>query len=188
MITKVQGSKLLCVDYMKRPKKGEYAPFHETYLNHLPPRGTAQNLLKKTFKETAQLLGSLSESQGDYAYEPGKWTIKQLMIHTIDTERVFAYRTLSFMRGDRIGLPGFNQDVWMEQVDVSGRTIKDLLKEWKVVRDNTLFLLSQCTEEQSKFVGTASNWKVSVRAYFYIIVGHHLHHLNILKERYLGAQ
>ena len=170
---------------MKRPKKGEYAPFHETYLNAVPSRGAPLALLKKSFKETQQLLGSLPEEMGDFAYEPGKWTIKQLMMHIIDTERVFAYRTLSFMRADRIGLPGFNQDFWMEQVDVSNRSIKDLLKEWKAVRDNSIFLCQQCTEEQSTFVGTASNWKVSVRAYFFIMVGHHLHHLGILKERYL---
>jgi hypothetical protein len=170
---------------MKRPKKGEYAPFHETYLHAVPSRGTALALLKKSFKETQQLLGSLPEEMGDFAYEPGKWTIKQMMMHIIDTERVFAYRTLSFMRADRIGLPGFNQDFWMEQVDVSNRSIKDLLKEWKAVRDNSIFLCQQCTEEQSTFVGTASNWKVSVRAYFFIIIGHHLHHLGVLKERYL---
>ena len=73
----------------------------------------------------------------------------------------------------------------MEQVDVSHRTIKDLLKEWKAVRDNTLFLLQQCREEQSKFIGTASNWKVSVRAYFFVIIGHQLHHMQVLRERYL---
>ncbi len=169
---------------MKRPKKSEYAPFHQTYIGCLSPRGTAQSLLKKTFKETAQRLSGLSEEQGDYAYAPGKWTVKQLVMHMIDTERVFSYRILSFMRGDRIALPGFNQEVWMEQVDVSNRSMKDLLKEWKAVRDNTLFLLGQCTEEQSKFVGTASNWPVTVRAYFYITVGHHLHHLKVLEEQY----
>ena len=170
---------------MKRPKKGEYAPFHETYLRQLPPRGTAQSLLKKTMRDTRQLLAGLSPEQGDHAYAPGKWTIRQLLIHLMDTERVFAYRTLSFMRGDRIALPGFNQDVWMEQADVSGRSVPDLLKEWKAVRDNTLFLLAQCSEAQSQFTGIASNWKVSVRAYFFIIVGHHLHHLEILRTQYL---
>ncbi len=171
---------------MKRPKKGEYAPFHETYLNAVPSRGTALSLLKRSFKETQLLLSSLPETSGDFAYAPEKWTVKQLMMHIIDTERVFAYRTLSFMRADRIGLPGFNQDFWMEQVDVSQRTIKDLLKEWKAVRDNTIFLCQQCTEEQSTFVGTASNWKVSVRAYFFIIIGHHLHHDEVLRTRYFG--
>lgn len=172
---------------MKRPKKGEYAPFHETYLKVVPPRGTAQSLLKKTFKEGQQLFGGLPEEMGDFAYEPGKWSIKQMLIHLVDAERVFAYRTLSFMRGDRIALPGFNQDIWMEEVDVSRRTIKDLLKEWKVVRDNTLFLLAQCTEAQSTFLGTASGWKVTPRAMFYVIVGHQVHHMNVLKERYLPA-
>lgn len=170
---------------MKRPKKSEYAPFHETYLKVVPPRGTAQALLKKTFKEAQQVFASLPEEMGNYAYEPGKWTIKQMLIHLIDAERVFAYRTLSFMRGDRIALPGFNQDIWMEGVDVSARTIKDLLKEWKVVRDNTLFLLAQCTEEQSVFVGTASGWKVTPRAMFFVIIGHQIHHMNVLREKYL---
>ncbi len=173
---------------MKRPKKGEYAPFHETYLNAVPSRGTALSLLKRSFKETQLLLSSLPEALGDFAYAPEKWTVKQLLMHIIDTERVFAYRTLSFMRADRIGLPGFNQDFWMEQVDVSHRTIKDLLKEWKAVRDNTIFLCQQCTEEQSTFVGTASNWKVSVRAYFFIIIGHHLHHDEVLRARYLREE
>ncbi|HNE29419.1 MAG: DinB family protein [Saprospiraceae bacterium] len=169
---------------VKRPKKGEYAPFHETYLKCLPPRGTAKTLLKKSWRDAVSLLGGMPEEAGNYAYEPGKWTVKQLIMHLIDTERVFSFRLLSFMRADRIALPGFNQDFWMEEVHVTDRTIKDLLKEWKAVRDNTLFLLAQCTEPQSRFIGMASNWKVSVRAYFYIIIGHQLHHMQVLQERY----
>ena len=170
---------------MKRPKKGEYAPFHENYLKHVPSRGTAQSLLKSTLRDIQKMLGSLPEEMGDHSYEPGKWTIKQMLMHLIDTERVFSYRLLSFMRGDRIALPGFNQDIWMEEVDVRQRSIKDLLKEWKAVRDNTLFLHDQCSEAQSQFTGMASNWKVSVRAYFFIIIGHQLHHVAVLRERYL---
>lgn len=170
---------------MKRPKKGEYAPFHERYLAMVPKRGTVLQLLKKSFKETQQLLDKASPEQADFAYAPGKWTLKQLLMHLIDTERVFAFRILSFMRADRIGLPGFNQDFWMEQVDVSQRSVRDLLKEWKNVRDNTIYLCLQCTEEQSRFIGTASNWKSSVRAYFFIVIGHHLHHLHIIREHYI---
>jgi uncharacterized damage-inducible protein DinB len=170
---------------MKRPKKGEFAPFHENYLKHVPSRGTAKSLLKSTFRDVQKMLNSLPPEMADHRYEPGKWTIKQMLMHLIDTERVFSYRLLSFMRGDRIALPGFNQDIWMEEVDVSKRSIKDLLKEWKAVRDNTLFLHDQCSEEQSKFTGMASNWKVSVRAYFFIIVGHQLHHMAVLREKYL---
>ncbi|MBK9339082.1 MAG: DinB family protein [Lewinellaceae bacterium] len=171
---------------MKRPKKGEYAPFHEFYLNALPKRGGALPLLRQTFREAQRLLGNLPEVTGDYRYAPGKWSIKQVILHLIDFERVFAFRILSFMRADRIGLPGFNQDFWMEAADVSGRTLKDLLQEWKAVRDNTIFLLKQCTEQQSTFLGTASGWKSSPRALFFIIIGHHIHHLNFLREQYLN--
>ena len=170
---------------MKRPKKDEFASFYQGYLNALPPRGTVQGLLKKTFKESQQLLGSLPEEKGNHAYEPGKWTIKQMLIHIIDAERVFAFRVLWGIRGDRAPLPGFNQEFWMEESKVDERSIKDLLKEWKSVRDNTLMLAAQCSEEQSKFLIKASNWKVSVRALFFIIIGHQLHHMNVLRERYL---
>ncbi len=170
---------------MQRPKKGEYAPFHETYIQAVPKRGSAKSLLTSSLRELSKLLLELPDEMGDFAYQQGKWTIKQVLIHMIDTERVFAFRTLWFMRGDRAPLPGFNQDFWMEYADVSKRSIKDLLKEFKAVRENTLSLLSQCSEEQSRQVGMASNWQVSVRAYFFIIVGHHFHHLNILKTLYL---
>lgn len=170
---------------MKRPKKGEFAPFYEGYLNAVPSRGTVQSLLKRTFKEAQQLFASLPEAQGNHAYEPDKWTIKQVLIHIIDAERVFAFRAFWGIRGDRAPLPGFNQDYWMEVTKVDDRSIKDLLKEWKAVRDNTLALAAQCSEEQSTFLLTASNWKVSVRALFFIIIGHQLHHIKMLQERYL---
>lgn len=170
---------------MKRPKKGEYAPFHESYLKELPARGTASSLLKSTFREAQELLGKLPEEKGNYTHAPGRWTVKQVIMHLIDFERVFAFRILSFIRADRVALPGFNQDFWMEEVHVTDRTIKDLLKEWKTVRDNTLFLLKQCTEKQSAFAGTASGWKVTPRALFYIIAGHQIHHIKVLREQYL---
>ncbi len=170
---------------MKRPQKGEYAPLHEQYLKRLPPRTGAQALLKRTFADTQRLLRSLPESAGDYQYAPDKWTLKQVLIHLIDFERVMAFRILSFMRGDRVALPGFNPIFWMEEVDASTRTLKDLLQEWKAVRDNTLFLLRQCTETQARFPGIASGLRSTPRALFYIIAGHHLHHLDTLRTYYL---
>lgn len=171
---------------MKRPKKGEYAPFHEMYLKVLPKRLAALGLLRSTYRDAQQLFGALPEEQGGFSPAAGKWTIKQLIMHLIDFERVFAFRILSFIRADRIGLPGFNQDFWMAEVDLSNRTIKDLLKEWKLVRDNTIYLLKQCSEQQSAFLGTASGWKVTPRALFFIIIGHQIHHMNVLKETYLN--
>ncbi len=171
---------------MKRPKKSEYPEFLETYIGKVPPRGNAQSLLKKSWKEAVDLFKNLPEEKGNFRYAEGKWTVKQLLQHLIDAERVFAFRACWFMRGDRALLPGFNQDQWMEQVNVENRSVADLMKEWKVVRENTLFLVKQCTEEQSKFQGTASNWKVSTRSYFYAIVGHQIHHFNVLRERYFN--
>ncbi len=165
---------------MKRPKKGEYAPFYQPYISALPARGTAKSLLKSTFREATKMFGAMPEAIANAPYAPGKWTIKQLLAHLIDAERVFSFRILWFLRGDRATLPGFNQDQWMEQVDVQQRTVASLIKEWKSVRDNTLFLLEQCSDDQSKFVGRASNWEVSVRALFYIIIGHQIHHMNVL--------
>jgi DinB superfamily len=170
---------------MKRPKRDEYSSFHATYIDVLPPKSSVKTLLNQAWKETVQLLSKLPEEQGNFAYEPGKWTIKQLLLHCIDTERVFAHRVMWWMRGDKAALPGFNQEFWMEFADVNQRTTKDLLKEWKVVRDNTLFLLNNCSEAQSLQRGTASNFNSSVRAYFYIIAGHHTHHLNVFKAKYL---
>ncbi len=171
---------------MKRPKKGEYAPLHEPYLKQLPPRQGAKRLLQHTFSETVRLLGSLPPEMEDYRYAPEKWSIKQVVVHLMDFERVMAFRILSFMRGDRIALPGFHPLVWMEQVDVSNRTLRRLLQEWKAVRANTLYLLQQCTEEQSRFSGMASGRRSTPRALFFIIAGHHLHHLNTLKRLYLS--
>lgn len=170
---------------MQRPKKDEYAPHFQHYIAYIPPRLAVRTLLTRTMKEAKELFGQMPEEKGDWAYEPGKWTTKELMVHLIDTERVFAYRILTFMRGDRIALPGFHQDLWMEQSNAAHRNIKDLLKEWKTVRDNTLFLLEQITEEQSRFVGTAGNWKATPRALFFIIAGHQLHHHQVFREKYL---
>lgn len=167
---------------MKRPKKGEYAPFYQTYISALPARGTAKSLLKKSYTEAMKQFIALPETVAASPYAPDKWTIKQLLVHLIDAERVFSFRILWFLRGDRAPLPGFNQDHWMEQVEAGERSMASLLKEWKSVRDNTLFLLEQCSEEQSRFIGRASNWDVSVRALFYIIIGHQMHHMNVLRS------
>ena len=169
---------------MRKPKKSEYAEFYQTYINALP-KGSIISIQRKSFKDCVSTFAAVSEQKGDFSYASGKWSIKQLLIHIIDTERVFAYRIMVFMRGDRAALPGFIQDQYVENANLAGRTIKDLLAEWKAVQANTMFLLKQCTEEQASNVGKASNWPVTPRALFYIIVGHRMHHLKIFNERYL---
>ncbi len=166
-----------------RPKKGEFAPFHENYLNAVP-KGNIQVLLRKTMKETQAAFAKFPPETHDRAYAEGKWTLKQKLAHMIDTERVFGFRALWFAKKDRQPQPGFNQDDWMEQTDVTDRTLADLLKEFKAARENTIYIVKNITDEQSKFIGTASNWQVSARTMVFCIVGHNIHHLNLLRDRY----
>jgi uncharacterized damage-inducible protein DinB len=169
---------------IKKPKKDEYAPFYQSYIQQLPPKGALLPLLRQSFKSLSAQLINLPDNAGNLRYAEHKWTIKDMLVHLIDAERVFAFRALWFIRADRAPLPGFNQEFWMEQADTSNRSIKDLLKEWKSVRENTIALAQQCTEKQSLFLGTASNRMASTRAMFWIILGHQLHHEQILKIHY----
>ncbi len=166
-----------------RPKKGEFAPFHENYIN-LAPKGNILSSLRKTFKETQAEFSKFPVEAHDRGYAEGKWSLKQKLAHMIDTERVFMFRALWFSKNDRQPLPGFNQDDWMAATDVSGRTLADLLKEFKAVRENTIFMVKNMTDEQSKRTGKASTWMVSARAMIYATVGHNVHHINLLRERY----
>ncbi len=171
---------------MRRPKKSEYAEFFQGYIDKVG-KGSITAIHKRTFKACTQAFRLIPESRADFAYEQGKWTVKQLLIHLIDSDRVFAFRAMAFMRGERLALPGFVQDQYVENAVLDGRTIKDLLAEWKAVHQNTLFLLKQCTPEVEGNLGKASGRTITPRALFYIIPGHHMHHLQILRERYLPA-
>jgi DinB superfamily len=176
--------KPLTTPHMRKPKTTEYAEFYQTYVNYVQ-KGNITTIHKKSFKECSDAFAAIPEHHADFAYAAGKWTIKQLLIHLIDTDRVFAYRAMCFMRGERAALPGFMQDQYVENAQLAGRTIKDLLAEWKAVHQNTMFLLKQCTPEVEGNVGKASNWPITPRALFYIIPGHRLHHLSVLRTQYL---
>ena len=118
-----------------------------------------------------------------YAYADGKWTIKQVLGHMADTERVFAFRALCFSR-ESVSLPSFDQDVYMQKAAFNSRSLDDIAGEYKTVREATVYLFNSMTEGQWLQKGTASGSPVSVRALAYMIVGHEMHHLKILKERY----
>lgn len=168
---------------INRPKKGEFAPFHETYLS-VVPKGNPVGLLRKTLKETTAAFAKFPTETHDRAYAEGKWTLKQKLAHMIDTERVFMFRALWFSKKEKQPQPGFNQDDWAEQTDVSNRTLADLLKEFKAVRENTIYIVKNMGDEQSKFIGTASGWPVSARTMIFCTIGHNIHHLNLLRDRY----
>ncbi|MBC7607204.1 MAG: DinB family protein [Burkholderiales bacterium] len=122
----------------------------------------------------------------DYRYAEGKWTIKDILQHLIDAERIFSYRALRFSRNDPSPLLSFEEDDYAVQAQANNRSIKDLLTELAVVRQATLSLYSSFNEEELLRMGTASNNKMSVRALGFVIVGHQNHHQKVFQERYLG--
>ena len=142
--------------------------------------------LKKVHQETQEFFKNVGEINGNFRYAPGKWTLKEVLIHLIDAEQVFAYRALRFARKDTTPLPGFDENAYVEAVDVSHRTIKDLLKEYKATRNLTITMFKHFDDWMFDQVGTASDNKMSVLALAYVIMGHEIHHRKVIQERYLG--
>lgn len=166
-----------------RPDESEYAPFYAGYVA-LVPDGDLLQTLEEQLEETVGALKGLPESRGDFAYAPGKWTIKEVLAHLADAERVFSYRALRFARGDPTPLAAFDENLWGPNSGAGGRTLADLLEELRAVRGATLALLRHLPAEAPTRRGTASGREVTVRALAWIITGHERHHLRVLRERY----
>lgn len=169
-----------------RPLPDEYAPFYEKYVS-LIPGDDILGVLETQRVQTARLLAARSEREGSFRYAPDKWSVKEVIGHLSDAERVFSYRALRIARGDETPLPGFEQNDYVPNGRFGERTLADVAAEFAAVRLATLALLQSLTEEAWKLRGTASNNPISVRAQVYIIAGHELHHLKILDERYFPA-
>jgi uncharacterized damage-inducible protein DinB len=168
---------------INRPQPDEYSTFAARYVD-LVGDGPIIKLLENLQQSTFDFFLSIPRDKAGYAYADGKWTIKEVIGHMADTERVFAYRALAFSR-EAITLPGFDQDVYMQHNTFNNRSIEDLATEFKTIRESSLYLFKSMTEEQTKQKGTASGNPVSVRGLMYMIAGHEMHHIKILKERYL---
>ncbi|HYR83333.1 MAG TPA: DinB family protein [Terriglobia bacterium] len=169
-----------------RPDSTEYAPYYGQYIA-LVADGDIVATLAAQMETTLSLLRTLSEEQGGYAYAPGKWSIKELLGHVVDSERIFAYRALRIGRNDRTPLPGFEQDDYVASTDFNARPLKSLLEEFAAVRQANVQLFKHFTDEEWHRRGTANEKEVSARALAYIIAGHELHHLSTLKSLYLKA-
>jgi hypothetical protein len=167
-----------------RPESGEYASYYERYVS-LAPDADVVGALERQGAETLTLLRALPEERGGHRYAPDKWSVKQVVGHMSDGERLFSYRALSIARGDRQALPGMEQEEWMAGADFDARTLADLLDEFEAVRASTLHLLRHLSPEAWARRGVASDNEVTVRALAYIIAGHEAHHVGVLKERYL---
>lgn len=175
------------MDYHERPTPEEYAPFYHRYVARLPDGGVVA-LLRTQLSETVALLEGVADADADRGYAPGKWSIKEVVGHVTDTERVMSYRALRIARGDTTELPGFEQDPYVAAANSGDRTLEDLRAELRAVRRATVALFETLPRGAWTRRGVASGSTVSVRALACIIAGHELHHRALLRERYgLGA-
>ncbi|QGQ98286.1 DinB family protein [Paenibacillus psychroresistens] len=170
---------------LKRPESNEYSSNQAVYIE-VVPEGDLIGILKQQIKDTVALLSDLTADKAGFRYAPGKWSIKEVVGHMADTERIMSYRLLRFARGDNTSLAGFDEDAYVKGASFDSSSLADLLDSLAAVRTATLALLKGITPEVFLRLGSANQSVLSVRALAYIIAGHELHHQNVLKERYLG--
>lgn len=173
------------INTLRRPQAQESSDYFKTYINKVEGDDVLSTL-RNNQKEIEQFLQSLSDDQWNHAYAPGKWTIKEIMIHIIDTERIMAYRALRIARNDQTPMPGFEQDPYIANAFASNRSSESIIEEYVSVRSATLTLFKNLEDAAFDIIGTASNGPFSPLALAYIIAGHELHHMQILRERYLS--
>ncbi len=169
---------------MKRPESNEYNPFYAGYIAAIEGENIL-DILKQNTSDFKSVLENIPEDRGDFSYAPEKWSIKELLGHIIDAERIFTYRTLRVARNDNTELAVFDQYIYVNNNNLTNRTIKSLLNEFLMVRQSTLSLLENIDEPTSLRDGVANTFKVTVRALAFITAGHAIHHLKVLKEKYL---
>ena len=162
----------------------EYADFYKSYIQVLEDVELIEEL-EICLHEFIKFVQNIPMDKFDYRYEVGKWTIKEIIQHLIDSERVFSYRALRISRNDKTPLPGFNENDYVDNSNGNDRNLQGLLTELAVVRQATLSLFNSFSQEQLTKIGIASNNEVSVRAIGFIIIGHQKHHQKIFAERYL---
>ena len=167
-----------------RPAADEYAPYYARYIEQVP-EGHLLELLQRQADDTVALVGKLSDRDAEFRYAEGKWSIKEVIGHTVDVERIFVYRALCFARGETAALPGFEENDYVARAKFAGRTLGDLVAEFALVRAATVPFFAGLDAEELTRRGTANHNPYSVRALAYIIAGHERHHAKILAERYL---
>jgi hypothetical protein len=169
---------------IKKPRSDEYPSYAEAYVSQIPDGADVMQMLEDSQTTSYNLFSNMDDATASHAYADGKWTLKQLLGHMIDTERMFTFRAFCFSREHTV-LPGFDQDVYVNNTDFNSRTIQSLVAEFRTVRESTLYLFGNLSEAQLIKQGIASNSPVSVRALVYITAGHELYHLKIIREKYL---
>lgn len=156
----------------------------QRYINIIKEKDVNQ-ALENNYKSFLKLLKKIPHKKTNYAYAEGKWTIKEVLQHIIDCERVFAYRALTFSRNDKNPLPGFDENSWASNASVNDRKWKDMIDEFRHLRKANIVMFNTFTNQQLQYVSTANNKEANVIAWGFICAGHVQHHITILKERYL---
>ena len=167
-----------------KPSVHEYAPYYHTYIGKVEGNDLIP-ALSNSAKNFIDFLEGIPQHKHDHKYAEGKWTIKEVVAHIIDCERVFAYRALTFSRNDKTDLPGFDENAWAPQTNTANRTMASLIEEYRNLRAADILMFENMTEEMSQRAGRANGQPISVRALGYILAGHEMHHMTVIKERYL---
>jgi hypothetical protein len=169
----------------QRPEKNEYAPFYETYVS-LVPETQILSALEQQIQATLALLEGVSEEKSLFRYGADKWSIRQVIGHMIDGERVFSYRALTFARADKVQLSGFDENYYVAQASFDDISLSDLSAEFMALRSANVLMFKHLDADAWTRDGIASDNRITVLALAYIMVGHVRHHSNILQERYLS--
>lgn len=173
---------------IQRPEASEYAPYYNTYVKLVPEAIDIFDLLGAQPDELSSLLQPINEERANLRPAPDEWSVKEVIGHLADTERIFAYRALRIARGDTTPLPGFDQEILARGTDFNSRTLKDLVAEFSLQRQANLLCFEPLTEPEIARVGTASDAPVTARAILFMMAGHVMHHIESLKTTYkVGA-
>ena len=165
----------------------EYNTYYKSYIDHATDLNIVEGL-KQNLNSVVSFYSNIPQEKHDYAYAKGKWTVKDILLHIIDTERIFTYRALRIARQDKTPLAGFDQDDYVASVSASTRALTNILEEYKAVRQASIALYSSFDSMALEQIGEASGFPISVRAIGYILTGHENHHNLVIKERYLNAE
>ncbi len=168
---------------MARPVVNDFPPYFERYISLVPEEDILQ-LIATSMQELKLQLSAISNENAAFAYAQDKWTVKQLLQHVIDAERIFTYRALCIARGEQESLLSFDENAYAVNADASGRHLKDIKEEMMIVRQSTMYLFQSFTPEMLSRKGLSSNNPITTLALGYILIGHWRHHASILKSRY----
>jgi uncharacterized damage-inducible protein DinB len=168
---------------MSRPLEGDFGEFYRHYIS-LAVGEHPTELIKNHSHSIAAFIQQLPDVLGGHAYAPGKWTIRQMIQHLLDSERIFVYRLVWIARGDSRALLGFDENAFADAAPAIHRTLQDLKEEFRWLRNSTDLLINHLTKEELQRKGEASGYPVTVNALCYIIFGHNLHHMEVLQQKY----